>query len=138
VLALAGCGASINAATDKPYNPTNGAEAVVGDIHVANLLVVTGIDSAEVYAGIVNSGDLPDALTAVEVEKANPVTVAEPIILPPSVNVTLGPPGTNRIFLTGFTGKPGDLVDVTLTFRDAGTVTLTTTVLDQQDLGAAG
>jgi hypothetical protein len=130
LVALTGCGSGLKALTDQSFDPSNGVDTSVGHIQVSNLLVLVTGDGAELAAGLVNNGDAPDQLTGVTVETAPPVTLPEPIDVPPDTNVTVGPPGDVRVFLHDFGGQPGQLVRVTMTFRDNGvleTQTLVTT-----------
>jgi copper(I)-binding protein len=135
---LSGCAAGLDSTTTQPYDPTNGAQVTVGDINVENLLVVTGIDGGELYGGIVNGGAADDELTAVTVETSPPITLPQPIVLPADTNVALGPPGPNRIFIHDLGAQPGQLVHVTLTFRDAGTGETDVLVSTLENLAAGG
>ena len=128
LVALTGCGAGLKALTDQSFDPSSGIDTGVGNIQVSNLLVLTTADGAELTAGLVNNGDAPDQLTAVTVETSPPVTLTAPIDVPPDANVTVGPPGDTRVFLHDFGGEPGQLVKVTMTFRDAGVLSTETLV----------
>jgi len=128
LLALTGCGSGLHALTDQSFDPSNGVDTSVGNIQASNLLVFLTSDGAELNVGLVNNGDASDQLTAVTVETAPPVTLTQPIEVPPDTNVTVGPPGDVRVFLHDFGGQAGQLVKVTMTFRDNGVLTAQTLV----------
>jgi len=133
LLTLTGCGAGIEAQTDQSLDPSNGVDTSIGSIQVSNLLVLTTGDGAELSAGLVNNGDAPDQLTGVTVETAPPVTLTAPIDVPPDTNVSIGT-GDTRIFLHDFGGAPGQLVKVTMTYRDAGVLATQTLVTTETDV----
>jgi copper(I)-binding protein len=133
LVALTGCGSGLKALTDQSFDPSNGVDTSVGDIQVSNLLVFTTADGAELSAGLVNNGDAPDQLTAVTVETSPPASLPAPIDVPPDTNVSLGT-GDTRVFIHDFGGQPGQLVKVTMTFRDAGILSTQTLVTTETDV----
>ncbi len=139
---LSGCAAGFNAATNRPYTPTNGAIASVGDIRVRSVVIVgndNGSGQADLIAVLVNNGTTDDALTGITVEGADPVQVpGGSLNIPPQVTVPIGPDSTNRVLLEKLTATPGHLVKVTLAFRDAGIASLTVLVMTPAGLVSGG
>ena len=131
---LSGCGAGFDAATTQPYNPTNGTMGQVGNITLQNVIVVqtSALPDAplDVQAGIVNVGNGTDVLTDAKVGTQT-VKLADGVIpIPVRTNVAIGR-DPNLATVTGVGATAGQLVTVTFTFRDAGVVSLTTSVLTQ-------
>jgi hypothetical protein len=135
--ALTGCGAGLDAQTNRPYDPALGSDAVVGNMNISNVVVLSSGSAgiSELTAQFVNY-DVDDALTGVHVTKAAAITLPDgPIPIPRYSNVVVGPSGT-RIFLHDFTGKIGDVVVVTFQFRKAGTVSVDAMVATEVNLAA--
>ncbi|MGZ4631854.1 MAG: copper chaperone PCu(A)C [Actinomycetes bacterium] len=133
---LTACGAGQTANTTTLYSPTSGAVGQVGPVAISNIIVVVDASGAEVYGGLANNGGQPDALTALSVSDADPVSLSDGIVeIPAGGSVLLGPGGT-RAFVHNLQVPAGHLVNVTLQLRDAGHVTLTTLVSTQENLRA--
>ena len=130
VPALAGCAAGVNAQTNQPFTPTDGASTVFHNIAIRDVFVlgprVNGTlqpgQDAGMFLALVNNG-APDQLTAVSAPgTATSVTIhggtvqlgqAQPALL-------TGP--SPELVLTGLT-RPlngGQSVPMTLTFQNAG------------------
>jgi len=139
---LSGCAAGFNAATNKPYTPTNGSIVNVGKMAVRSVVVVgneNGSGQADLIAVFVNTGQVPDALTGITVQGADPVTVPGGTLnLPPMVNVPIGPDQPNRVLLEKLQATPGQLVKIVMTFRDAGTAEVTALVMTPTGLVSGG
>ncbi len=135
-VALTACGAGQSANTTVVYSPTNGAIGTLGPITMSNIVVVSDAAGAEVYGSLADTGGQPDALTGVSVSGADPVTLdGGTIEVPGSGAVLLGPSGS-RVLVHNLTVPVGNLVAVTLQFRDAGHITLTTLVSSAENLRA--
>jgi copper(I)-binding protein len=137
-LVVAACGANFGAQTTKPYQPAEGTNADSGSIAVRNMLVLADEEGkGELHAGIVNKGDQDDTLVSIasapstEPNGQDPATVTfgnvKPVELKSNQLVTLPPAEGQPITVTG--AKPGDIINVTLTFGKAGPITTAIPVL---------
>jgi hypothetical protein len=98
-----------------------------------------GSGQADLIAVFVNTGQVPDALTGITVQGADPVTVPGGTLnLPPMVNVPIGPDQPNRVLLEKLQATPGQLVKIVMTFRDAGTAEVTALVMTPTGLVSGG
>jgi hypothetical protein len=143
-LALSGCGAGVAATTAATYQPGEGAIATVGDVAVRNLvLVADGKGSGVLIGSLVMlplGTDAPpdedpsgDLFVAAEGEGAR-VDFDAPVLLPPVSRVTLGvDDGEVPAVVEDLAATPGQVVSVTMDFRDAGEVTLDVVVVDNED-----
>jgi len=138
-IALAACGASFNAQTAKPYQPSEGTNADSGSIAVRNLLVLADEEGkGELHGAIVNRGQTDDTLVSIasapaegsgSTEESATVTFGDvrPMTLATGAVLSL-PPATGQPFtVTG--GKPGDMIKVTITFAKAAPLTTDIPVL---------
>lgn len=141
-IVVAACGANFGAQTTKPYQAAEGTNADSGPIAVRNMLVLADEDGkGELHAGIVNKGDEDDTLVGIasapstepdgQDPAGGPATVTfgnvKPIELKSNQLVTLPPAEGQPITVTG--GKPGDIINVVLTFGKAGPITTAIPVL---------
>jgi copper(I)-binding protein len=141
-IAMAACGANFDAQTSKPYQAAEGTNANSGAIAVRNMLVLASEDGkGELHAAIVNTGKTDDTLvsiaaapdTAQEAGTTNetPATVTfgnvRPLTLTAGAALTLPPPTGLPITVTG--AKPGDMINVTITFAKAAPITAPVPVL---------
>ncbi|TCM47027.1 hypothetical protein [Kribbella sp. VKM Ac-2568] len=140
-IVLAACGANFGAQTTKPYQPAEGTNADSGPIAVRNMLVLADEDGkGELHAGIVNKGDEDDTLVGIasapstEPDGQDPASTAtvtfgnvKPVELKSNQLVTLPPAEGQPITVTG--GKPGDVINVVITFGKAGPITTAIPVL---------
>jgi hypothetical protein len=143
-LALSGCGTGIDATTNAAYQPGEGAIATVGDVAVRNLvLVADGKGSGVLIGSLVMlplGTDAPpddnpsgDVFEAAEGEGAR-VAFDAPVLLPPVSRVTLGvDDGEVPAVVDDLAATPGQVVPVSLLFRDAGEVTLDVVVVDNKE-----
>jgi hypothetical protein len=154
-LGASGCAAGFNANTAKPYAPSNGSVASIGNLRIRNVVVVQSLDGglSELYATVVSIGGgpdgygtvagtdvspAPDTLTGISVAGASPVSIpGGSITIPPGAKIDLGPSGTH-VFLDNFTVRRGEIASVTLTFATAGTVTLSALVMTATALVSGG
>jgi len=118
--------------TQKPYAPSDGSRAVLGDeIRVENLLILTEAEGepALVVGAITNHGDdvAPVTLTFGE-DQATSTTVQ----VPPSDTVLLNPanPDGQSLVLDETPDRPGSSVPVTISTPSSGSTTVRVTVLD--------
>lgn len=141
-IVLTACGASFGAQTTKPYQPAEGTNADSGPIAVRNMLVLADEEGkGELHAGIVNKGDEDDTLVGIasapstEPDSQDPATPpatvtfgnVKPVELKANELVTLPPAEGQPITVTG--AKPGDIINVVLTFGKAGPITTEIPVL---------
>lgn len=141
-IVVAACGASFGAQTTKPYQPAEGTNADSGSIAVRNMLVLANEDGkGELHTGIVNKGAEDDTLVGIasapstepdsQDPSAAPATVTfgnvKPVELKSNELVTLPPAEGQPVTVTG--GKPGDVINVTLTFAKAAPITAAIPVL---------
>jgi hypothetical protein len=143
-LALSGCGAGAAATTNAVYQPGEGAIATVGDVAVRNLvLVADGKGSGVLIGSIVmlplgtdadpDENPPGDLFVAAEGEGAR-VDFDAPVVLPPVSRVTLGVDEDQVPAVVKDLGAtPGQVVPVSMLFRDAGEVTLDVVVVDNED-----
>jgi copper(I)-binding protein len=136
---LAGCEAGTNAPTQEWHQPTAGAGTQLGQIAIRNVFILgppLGAtlpkgQSAGLFVGLVNSGS-PDRLVSVTAPTAA-TSVTLPggsVPLPTRTAVLLTGPAP-KIILTGLI-RPlsgGTSVPVTLSFQNAGSITLQVPVM---------
>lgn len=142
-LLVAGCGAGQHTQTDSQQAAINGAAAQVKDIAVrdAELAYPEGTEPAAYDVGtdadamlsIVNQGETSDQLVSAQSPSAQKVTISGDRAVPFGKSLAIGPgePSTDTglhgsIVLEGLTKqvRPGQTAELTLTFRDAGRVTV--------------
>ncbi|PXY31121.1 hypothetical protein BAY60_01530 [Prauserella muralis] len=140
-LFLTGCGAGQITQTDTQAAAINGANAQSGNIAIrdAELAYPEGTQpaayvqgaNAEVMLSIVNQGGTNDQLVSVSSPAASGVSVTGDRAVPADSTLVVGPaaPGLDNrlhaeIVLEGLKRqvRPGQTVDATFTFRDAGPV----------------
>lgn len=138
------CGAGFNAQTQQPYQAAEGTDAMSGQIAVRNMLVLASEDGkGKLYGAIVNTGQEPDRLVGIAAAQAGPpadgataqpqtpVTFGgvRPLTLQPGRSVILPPESGSPVTVTG--GEPGRMIEVTITFGEAGPITASIPVLTQ-------
>jgi hypothetical protein len=139
---VAACGASFNAQTSKPYQAAEGTNGQSGDIAVRNLLVLASEDGkGELHGVFVNKGQSDDKLVSIAAAAADPnaqntstgqagsVTISglKETELKAGQSYTIPPAGGPAVTVTG--GKPGQMIKVTITFAEAGSLTTSVPVL---------
>jgi hypothetical protein len=151
-IVLTACGANFNAQTLQPYQAAEGTNADSGSIAVRNALVLASEDGkGELHAVIVNNGASDDSLVGIaqapsgvpaggdqpgEVTFGNvktlDLTAGSSTLLPPGEAATEaenGETGGEPITVTG--AKPGQMVNVTITFGEAAPITTYIPVLTE-------
>ncbi len=134
VPALAGCAAGVNAQTNKPFTPTDGASTVFHNIAIRNVFVlgppVTGTlqpgQAAGMFLALVNNGS-PDQLTAVSAPgTASSVKIGGGTVQLPQNRAALLTGPAPEVVLTGLTRTlvGGQSIPLTLTFQNAGTIAM--------------
>jgi hypothetical protein len=142
---MAGCEAGDNAPTLQFHYPTEGAGTVVGNIAIRNVFVVgaplgqhLGIgQSAGLYLALVNSGPDDRLLGVAAPGTSSSVTLPSPTIPLGASPVLLQGPAP-QAYLTGLV-RPlinGQNITITLTFQNAGTVTLAVPVIAKANFWA--
>jgi copper(I)-binding protein len=142
---MAGCEAGDNAPTLQFHYPTQGAGTVVGHIAIRNVFVIGAPlgqhlaigQSAGLYLALVNNGP-DDRLVSVSAPgTATSVALpSSPIPLGATPVLLQGP--APQVFLTGLV-RPlinGQNINVTLTFKNAGSVTLAVPVIARSNFWA--
>ncbi|HET6985089.1 MAG TPA: hypothetical protein VFI00_00690 [Kribbella sp.] len=146
-IALAACSASFNAPTQQPYQAAEGTNADSGLVKVRNMLVQADADGkGEVHAVIVNDGieddtlvkitqappgtqdgqaggDQPRVVTFGEIKQPLDLKAGTATLLPPATGTETdsGEASGDPITVTG--AKPGQVVNVTVTFGKAAPIT---------------
>lgn len=153
-IALSACGASFNAQTLQHYQPAEGTNADSGSIAVRNVLVIAAEDGkGELHAVIVNNGGSDDTLVGIAQAPAGtpdgqaggdqPTEVTFGNVKPLDLKAgtsTLLPPAEGQetgngeapgepITVTG--GKPGQMINVVITFGQAAPITAYVPVLTE-------
>jgi cytoskeletal protein RodZ len=136
-LALAGCtGTGVDAQTNQQYQAGVGANLRTGEVQLYNALAVDNDDgTATVSTVIVNTSEDTQKLDAVSATTADGTRVESriaPAIIGPGDSFDTGPAGT--IVLTGDAVQAGDYVTVTLTFDQAGDVTIEAPVVTRTEM----
>lgn len=138
------CGAGFNAQSQQGYQAAEGTDAMSGSIAVRNMLVMASEDGkGQLYAAVVNTGQEPDRLVGIAPaapKAAEPGATAAPepgpkvtfggvrsLPLPPDTSVILPPATGSPVTVTG--GRPGRMIEVTITFGKAGPITASIPVL---------
>jgi hypothetical protein len=153
-IALTACAASFNAPTLQPYQAAEGTNADSGSIAVRNMLVLASEDGkGELHSAIINKGTSDDTLVKIEqapagtpdgqagADQPGEVTFGKvsPLDLKAGTS-TLLPPATGAesengeqsgepITVTG--AKPGQMVNVVITFDKAAPITTYIPVLTE-------
>jgi copper(I)-binding protein len=129
VAALSGCAAGLGADTSTPYSASLGTDAVIGNMHVDNVLVLDDGSVPELSMTLINQGRATDTLLSLEISGAGSVSLRSGgVDIAPSNFVQFGPSGTERVLVNGMTAGLGQLVTVTLLFRIAGSVSVSAIV----------
>jgi copper(I)-binding protein len=134
VPALAGCAAGVNAQTNQPFTPTDGASTVFHNIAIRNVFVlgptVSGTlqpgQAAGMFLALVNNGS-PDQLTAVSAPgTASSVQIRGGTVQLPQNRAALLTGPAPEVVLTALTRTlaGGQSIPLTLTFRNAGTIAM--------------
>jgi hypothetical protein len=126
----AGCAASFGAQTQQQYQAAEGANGDSGPIAARNVLVFADAEGKGVLHGVlVNDGTSDDRLASVTVDPAaEGVTVAGPQEVPLPAGQAV-PFGTRGKAITVNGAKPGRMLKMTLSFGEAGPITLYVPVL---------
>ena len=146
-IALSACAASFDAPTLQPYQAAEGTNADSGSVKVRNMLVLADADGKGVlHTVIVNDGaeddtlvkiaqapagtqdgqagsDQPGVVTFSEIKQPLDLKAGTSTLLPPdtSTEAENGEDSGDPITVTG--GKPGQVVNVTITFGKAAPIT---------------
>ena len=131
-LTTSACGAGFHAGTSQVHRPTNGSAGDIGNMSVRNLLLLQ--DSADpavtsLIGGFSNNGYAPEKLVAVSVTDAGAVSSQLPLSFAGRSLLTPGSGGQAAIDVPNANFKPGSFQMVTLTFQNAGALTLDVLVM---------
>lgn len=141
--ALAGCHTGSDAQTTQLYTAASGTDVRDGDVKILDALVVDNEDGTGLLiGGLLNTTTAPDALATVTAAdpaaEDAPITVSEPttpVELVPDRLVQLADPElveTSAIVLEGEAIEPGEVVEVTLEFEVAGSVSAEVPVVPRE------
>jgi hypothetical protein len=139
--ALASCSlgtSNFDAQTNQPYTPAEGVNERSGGVDVLNALVVSdGGGRGRFIAGLVNNSDTTD--DALEQVQGSGDTagiegsLATPIDIVRDGFVQLADSGVEPVMLDGRQIVPGRFVELTITFQQAGDVTIQLPVVTAED-----
>jgi len=135
IISLAGCGAGRDAATLKPYAPTDGVQASAQEIKVRDFVLVSMPDGTGVVVGtIVQTGSTQDRITGIVVNgmSAN-VAPASPMLNQNAPIRFAGDSANASADVPGLNAAPGTLAKIEITFETSGTVTLDAIVRDNKN-----
>jgi hypothetical protein len=153
-IALAACGANFNAQTMQQYQPAEGTNANSGSIAVRNVLVLASEDGkGELHAVIVNNGGTDDTLVGIaqapagttdgqaggdqpgDVTFGNVKTLdlkaGSSTRLPPDKGLEAENAEASGEPITVTGGKPGQMINLTITFGQAAPITAYVPVLTE-------
>lgn len=135
VLALAGCGAGKNAATLKPYTPTDGVQGVAQDVKVRDVVLVAMPDGTGVVVGtVVQTGATQDQLTGITVNGTPAVlTPASPALVQNAPIRFAGDSANASADVPALNAVPGTLAKIEFTFANSGTLSLNAVVRDNTE-----
>ena len=150
-LLVAGCAAGQITQTDTQVAAINGASTEVGEIAIQNAELAypegnasgdsggaggAGVypqnSDAEAVIWLINEGGQDDELVSAETDAAQNVTIGGSRVVPAQRMLVLSPekegtgnPNHGQLTLEGLTEQliPGQMIEITLTFREAGSVT---------------
>ena len=139
--ALAACSlgtSNFDAQTNQFYTPAEGVNERSGDVDVLNALVVSdGSGRGRFIAGLVNnSATTDDALTDVQGSgdfSDVQGTMGASIDIRAGAFVQLADEGVEPVMLSGDSVAPGRFIELTLTFQEAGEVTVELPVVTNDD-----
>ena len=134
VLTLAGCGAGRDAATLKPYTPTDGVAGAAQSIKIRDVVLVAMPDGNGVIVGtIVQTGPAQDRITGIIVNgKPASVTPASPVLSQNAPVRFAGERANASAVIPGLNAAPGALAKIEIVFETSGTVSLDAIVRDNQ------
>jgi hypothetical protein len=128
---LSACGAGFDAGTNQVRRVTNGSDGNVGSVAVRNLLLLqdgASPPTTSLTGAFVDNSDQIDQLTGVQVAEAGAITL-DPITVPARGIVTPGSGDHPAINVPDATFRPGRNIDVTLTFKNSGQLTMSVLVM---------
>jgi len=140
-LSIAGCQAGSAAQTSQTYNPTDGRNVNVPEdatftddyIGVRNALVVGGESAASITVTLANHGTEGDVLTEARVNDQVASFVGGPFEIAPDEKIAIGG-GSELVALVNDSGvEPGQWTELSLTFTQAGSVTIDVLVVSPDD-----
>ncbi|MDP9393479.1 MAG: hypothetical protein M3Q27_04095 [Actinomycetota bacterium] len=129
---VAACGAGADAITNRPYAPADGVMVTVDGarLKVLNALVIApaqGSSDAVISMAVNNRTQQPERILAISAGELGKVRLAGEKEIPPAGMLLIG--GANaaaNAIITGFKGKPGQVVPLEVQFEQAGTVVVRT------------
>lgn len=122
----AGCAAGFQAQTDDVQGSSAGASAHLGNLKIANALLVedpAGGRVSSVVATVVNDGEQSEQLTTIEVNGQAAGLPSGGSEVPSHGVLAIGSSDGEQVGVEGALA-PGSFAAMTMTFRDAGSVTL--------------
>jgi hypothetical protein len=131
-LTLTGCSYTNQITTEKEYNSSDGVGGHIGNIKAINFLIVSEAKGDPgALAGALQNTDSQDETVTIALGDDDHATVA----VPGNSTVLLNAPGGNsdtnkKVVFDAIPEPPGAVVEVTVTTKNAGSVTLDVPVLD--------
>jgi len=127
LVALAGCSATNEITTDRPYNPSDGVRTDIGDVRAENLFLLTAAkgDPGALQGALSNGGDESVQVKIGGEQDSDPTEVR----VPAHDTVLLGADGED-VQLASAPAEPGATTPLTLTTAAGGSVTIQVPVLD--------
>lgn len=132
VLTLAGCGAGKDAATLKPYTPTDGVQGSAQSVKVRDVVLVAMPDGTGVVVGtVVQTGEVQDRIVGITVDGRPAIVFPTSPVLVQNAPVRFSGDSANASAdVPALNAVPGNLVKIEFTFETSGTVTLNAIVRD--------
>ena len=137
---LSGCGVSFGAATDQPYQPSDGVIDRSGAVDVLNALVVSATPgSGRLVVGLVNNFDDDDELTGVigagETDSVSYELGNGETTIPAGELLDLSDDDAVMVAVTGDEESvlPGKFLRLTFQFQNADDITVNVPVLAQNE-----
>lgn len=121
---VAACGAGQDSASRKIDTPADGVITSTGDVRILNALVVAAPsgDTGTIAMTIANNGTQPDELVGLT-SSVGSVQVTGRTQIPAAATLGLVSGGTTQATITGLSAKPGETIQLTARFAQAGEVT---------------
>ena len=134
VLPTAGCYQTYENTVSVQGPTGNGVDVTVGPLLVQDTTLVASADGkqASLIFTIVNDGDEADALTAATVTGAAATITTAPLAVAARSAVAVGGPSPAQVTVPNLTVPAGSYTEVTLAFRNAGSVTVEVPVVPSE------
>jgi hypothetical protein len=133
LLGTAGCSFFAPQTTLKPYNPSDGVGATVGDIVVSNALLLSSDGkTGSLLVNLINDGDR-DVTVKFQYDATVDGTAAKVntgVVVDPGAATSFGGSGEQKFYLDGISTKPGELFPIYVQYGQQTGKELLVPVLD--------